>query len=99
MGMPRRYYSYPAEFRFLNVLSTGGAFLLAGAIALTLVNLLVALRYGKPRRAEPLGIADVRVETPSPPPEHNFPAPPVIDRDPYDYQLSEEEAHARTAPP
>jgi cytochrome c oxidase subunit 1 len=99
MGMPRRYYSYPAEFRFLNVLSTGGAFLLAGAIALTLVNLLVALRYGRPAGRNPWGSRTFEWETRSPPPEHNFSAPPVIDRDPYDYQLSEEEAHARTAPP
>jgi cytochrome c oxidase subunit 1 len=99
MGMPRRYYSYPAEYHFLNVLSTGGAFLLAGAIALTLVNLLVALRYGRPAGRNPWGSRTFEWETPSPPPEHNFSAPPVIDRDPYDYQLSEEEAHARTAPP
>jgi len=97
--MPRRYYSYPAEYHFLNVLSTGGAFLLAGAIALTLVNLLVALRYGRPAGRNPWGSRTFEWEAPSPPPEHNFPAPPVIDRDPYDYQLSEEEAHARTAPP
>jgi cytochrome c oxidase subunit 1 len=98
MGMPRRYYSYPARYQWLNVLSTGGAYLLAGALALTLVNLLVALRFGKRAGPNPWGSRSFEWETPSPPPTHNFLAPPVIDRGPYDYELTEEEAHARTAP-
>src|SRR6185312_8646451 len=43
MGMPRRYYSYPAQFQWLHVLSTGGAYLLGGAVLVTLTNLAVAL--------------------------------------------------------
>ncbi len=35
--------------------------------------------------------------TPPIPPEHNFPVTPVIDRGPYDYHLTEEEAHARVS--
>jgi cytochrome c oxidase subunit I len=97
-GMPRRYYSYPLDFTFLNVLSTGGAYLLAGALFITLVNLLVALRWGERAGNNPWGSRSYEWETPSPPPKHNFHAPPVMDRGPYDYQLSEEEAHARTAP-
>jgi cytochrome c oxidase subunit I len=97
-GMPRRYYSYPAQYTFLNVLSTGGAYLLAGALFITLLNLVVALRYGKRAGGNPWGSRSFEWETPSPPPTHNFLAPPVIDRGPYDYQLSEDEAHARTAP-
>jgi cytochrome c oxidase subunit 1 len=97
-GMPRRYYSYPVDFTFLNVLSTGGAFLLAGALFITLLNLLIALRWGERAGNNPWGSRSYEWETPSPPPKHNFHAPPVIDRGPYDYQLSEEEAHARTAP-
>ena len=46
MGMPRRYYSYPAHFQWLHVLSTGGAFLLGGALLLALGNLLWALKWG-----------------------------------------------------
>jgi cytochrome c oxidase subunit 1 len=97
-GMPRRYYSYPADFTFLNVLSTGGAFLLAGALFVTLLHLVLALRWGERTGRNPWGSRSFEWETPSPPPKHNFHAPPVIDRGPYDYQLSEEEAHARTAP-
>jgi cytochrome c oxidase subunit 1 len=99
MGMPRRYYSYPARFQWLNVLSTGGAYLLAAALVLTLVNLLIALRYGKPAGANPWRARTYEWEAPSPPPTHNFLAPPVVDRGPYDFDLSEEEARARTEAP
>jgi cytochrome c oxidase subunit 1 len=95
-GMPRRYYSYPAQYEFLNVLSTGGAYLLAGALLLTLVNLVVALRYGARAGRNPWGSRTYEWDTPSPPLQHNFPEPPVVDRGPYAYELSEEEAHART---
>src|SRR4029079_8074949 len=54
-GMPRRYYSYPPRFQWLNVLSTGGAWLLGAAIILALVNLLVALVWGPRAPANPWG--------------------------------------------
>jgi cytochrome c oxidase subunit 1 len=38
-GMPRRYYSYPAEYQWLNVLSTGGASILALGLIITLIYL------------------------------------------------------------
>ena len=72
--------------------------MLAGALLLTLVNLLVALRFGQRAGPNPWGSRSFEWEAPSPPPEHNFLAPPIIDRGPYDYQLSEEDAHARTKP-
>jgi cytochrome c oxidase subunit I len=99
MGMPRRYYSYPARYHVLNVLSTAGAYLLAGALLLTLVNLVVALVWGARAGKNPWGSRSFEWETPSPPPEHNFVEPPVIDRGPYDYALAEEVAHAHTVAP
>jgi cytochrome c oxidase subunit 1 len=95
MGMPRRYYSYPARFQWLHVLSTGGAFLLAGAIVLSVANLLVALRWGRPVGPNPWGSRGFEWLTASPPPKHNFEAPPLLDFSPYDYTLSEEDARAR----
>jgi cytochrome c oxidase subunit 1 len=97
-GMPRRYYSYPPRFQWLNVLSTGGAYLLAGALFLTLLNLVVALRWGERSGRNPWRSRSFEWEAPSPPPKLNFPEPPVIDRGPYDYDLTEDEAHARTLP-
>jgi cytochrome c oxidase subunit I len=79
------------------VLSSGGAFLLAGALLLTLVNLLVALRWGKRAGPNPWGSRSFEWLTPTLPPKHNFPETPIIGRGPYDYHL-EEKADASPAP-
>jgi cytochrome c oxidase subunit 1 len=96
-GMPRRYYAYPPEYQWLNVLSTGGAVLLAGALTLTLVNLLVALKWGERAGPNPWGSRSYEWLTPSPPPAHNFPTTPTFSRGPYDYHLTEEESRERIA--
>jgi cytochrome c oxidase subunit 1 len=98
MGMPRRYYSYPDRFQWLNVLSTGGAFLLAGALGLTLLNLAVALVRGERAKPNPWNSRTFEWLTPSRPTTHNFEVTPRIERGPYDYSISEEESRARAAP-
>ena len=98
MGMPRRYYAYPPRFQFLNVLSTGGAWLLGLALLLSLINLLVALRYGTRATDNPWHSRSYEWLTRSPPIPHNFPEPPVLTRGPYDYTLGESEARARVLP-
>ena len=95
MGMPRRYYSYPAHFHWLHVLSTGGAYLLGGALFLTLANLLFALKWGPRAGGNPWNARSFEWLTTSPPPKHNFVVTPTLDYDPYDYSLSEEECRAR----
>ncbi len=95
MGMPRRYYSYPDRFQWLHVLSTGGAFLLAGAIVLALLNLLLAMRWGPRAESNPWGSRGFEWMTPSPPPTHNFAVAPRLELSPYDYTLSEEDARDR----
>jgi cytochrome c oxidase subunit I len=95
MGMPRRYYSYPAQFQWLHVLSTGGAYLLAGALLLTFVNLAIALKWGARAPANPWRSRSFEWLTASPPPKHNFRAPPQLDYSPYDYTMTDEEAHVR----
>jgi cytochrome c oxidase subunit I len=97
-GMPRRYYSYPAQYQWLNVVSSGGAYLLAGALVLTLVHLLIALRSGRPASANPWSSRSFEWMTPPVPPKHNFHVTPEIRRGPYDYHITEEEAHARISP-
>jgi cytochrome c oxidase subunit 1 len=96
-GMPRRYFSYPDRYQWLNVLSSGGAFLLAGALALTLVNLLVSLRWGKRAGRNPWGSRSFEWLAPTLPPKHNFAVTPIFGRGPYDYQL-EEDSHVQAAP-
>jgi cytochrome c oxidase subunit 1 len=96
-GMPRRYYSYPERFQWLNVLSTGGAFLLAGALFVTLLHLLVALRWGARAGRNPWGSRSFEWLAPTLPPKHNFLVTPIFGRGPYDYKL-EEEAHVQATP-
>jgi cytochrome c oxidase subunit 1 len=96
MGMPRRYYSYPERFQWLNVLSTGGAFLLGAALLISLLNLVVALKWGPPAPANPWHSRSFEWLTASPPITHNFHRSPKLDElNPYDYTISEEEAHER----
>ncbi len=95
MGMPRRYYSYPPRFQFLHVLSTGGAWLLGGAVLIALGNLVVALKWGRKAPPNPWHSRGFEWLTTSPPPKHNFAVTPTLDFSPYDYTLTEEEARAR----
>ncbi|HVZ77860.1 MAG TPA: cbb3-type cytochrome c oxidase subunit I [Gemmatimonadaceae bacterium] len=95
MGMPRRYYSYPPRFQFLHVLSTGGAWLLGGAVLLALGNLLVALRWGEKAPPNPWHSRGFEWLVSSPPPKHNFSTTPRLDFSPYDYSMTEEEARER----
>jgi cytochrome c oxidase subunit 1 len=95
MGMPRRYYAYPPQYQWLHVLSTGGAWLLAGAVLLSLGNLAVALRWGRRAPPNPFRSRSFEWLTPSPPPKHNFSRTPRLDYSPYDYSMTEEEARAR----
>jgi cytochrome c oxidase subunit 1 len=97
-GMPRRYYSYPERFQWLNVLSTGGAWLLGGALLLAVGNLLVALKWGDPAGPNPWRSRSFEWLSPSPPPTHNFERPPLLTHGPYDYTLTEEEVRARSTP-
>jgi cytochrome c oxidase subunit I len=90
-GMPRRYYTYPEQYQWLNVLSTGGASILALGMTLTLGYLIVALVRGKPvAQPNPWESRSYEWLSPSPPPKHNFVTPPSFERGPYDYHLPEQ---------
>jgi cytochrome c oxidase subunit I len=84
-GMPRRYFSYPAEFQWLNVLSTAGASILGLGLLLTLGYLLYALFWGERAGRNPWRSRCHEWSAPSPPPAHNFESPPAFRRGPYDY--------------
>ena len=90
--MPRRYYSYPERFQWLNVMSTAGASILALGLLLTLVYLIVAASRGPRATHNPWGSRTYEWWTQSPPTTHNFDHPPVVKRGPYDYHLPAEEA-------
>ena len=73
-GMQRRIADYPASSGFgdLNLVSTIGAFLIAVAVAVFLVNLWVSLRNRDPAGDDPWDGQTLEWATSSPPPRFNF---------------------------
>jgi cytochrome c oxidase subunit 1 len=86
-GMPRRYYSYPARFTWLHVLSTAGAGVLAVGLTITLAYLIWAVFRGAPASANPWGSMSFEWRVPSPPPRDNFVEDPHWECGAYDYPL------------
>jgi cytochrome c oxidase subunit I len=89
-GMPRRYYSYPDEFQWLNVLSTAGASILFFGLCLVAINLLVALFAGSRADGNVWRSRSYEWLSTSPPPAKNWVTRPAFERGPYDYQLPPE---------
>jgi cytochrome c oxidase subunit 1 len=84
-GMPRRYHVYPPEFQVWNVLSSGGATILAAAYLLPLFYLGYSLFFGARASANPWNAPGLEWQTASPPPEFNFATQPMVTRGPYQY--------------
>jgi cytochrome c oxidase subunit I len=80
MGMPRRVYTYPEGmgWEVSNLISTIGAFTLAGGVLLFVINALVSLRRGRPAGANPWDAPGLEWATASPPPAYNFPHIPLV---------------------
>jgi cytochrome c oxidase subunit I len=92
LGMPRRYHEYSPEFQVLNVLSSGGALILAAGYLLPLVYLLWSLRFGQSAGPNPWQAKGLEWQTSSPPPEHNFDEIPVVTEEAYAYSPLEHES-------
>ncbi len=86
LGMPRRYHVYPEQFQFLNILSSAGATVLAGAYIFPLIYLLWSIRYGPAAPPNPWDAKGLEWTVSSPPPAHNFHTTPIVDFEPYDYE-------------
>jgi cytochrome c oxidase subunit I len=80
MGMPRRVYTFPAGLGWetLNLVSTIGAFTVALAVLLFVVNLLVSARRGRAAGPNPWDAAGLEWATSSPPPSYNFAHLPLV---------------------
>jgi cytochrome c oxidase subunit I len=89
-GMPRRYYSYPERYQWLNVMSTAGASILALGLIVTVIYLAVAVFRGERVGKNPWQSRGFEWRIPSPPPKHNFVAPPEWKTGPYAYDAPEE---------
>ncbi len=89
LGMPRRYHEYPAEFQTLNIFSSAGATILAVGYGLPLIYLLLSLKFGPVAGPNPWGATGLEWQLPSPPITHNFETTPIVNEDPYEYELQE----------
>lgn len=85
-GMPRRYYDYLPQYTALHEASTVGSWVVVAGLALMFVNLWRGMRSGPRVGPNPWGAATLEWTLPSPPPTHNFPAEPVVERGPYDFR-------------
>jgi cytochrome c oxidase subunit 1 len=74
MGMPRRIYTYDrgGVFEIYNLVSTIGAFLMAAAILVFIVNVLRSWRSGTRVGGDPWRADTLEWYAASPPAEHNF---------------------------
>jgi cytochrome c oxidase subunit 1 len=83
LGMPRRVYTYPAGLglEVPNLLSTVGAFVLAAALGLFVINGLISLYRGVIAGPNPWGAPTLEWLTSSPPPVYNFAHIPVVESD------------------
>ena len=73
-GMPRRTWTYDANqgWEFDNRLATIGAFTIAFATLIFVINWFRSMKTGKPAGNDPWGGATLEWSIPSPPPEYNF---------------------------
>jgi cytochrome c oxidase subunit 1 len=73
-GMPRRIWTYQGNqgWDFYNLLSTIGAFLIALATLVFVINVILSLRRGEVASNDPWDAATLEWATTSPPPAHNF---------------------------
>jgi cytochrome c oxidase subunit I len=89
LGMPRRYHEYAPDLQLLNVLSSGGAAVLAVGYLLPLVYLGWSLFKGPPAGPNPWHAQGLEWTTASPPPPENFAEVPLVTDAPYAYDPEE----------
>ena len=81
LGMPRRVYTYPAGMglELPNLLSTIGAFAVATAVLLFVINGVVSYFRGAIATDNPWEASSLEWATSSPPPPYNFEHLPVVE--------------------
>jgi cytochrome c oxidase subunit I len=101
LGMPRRIYTYNSDmgWNLWNLMSTLGAFLIAFAVTIFIVNFVYSLRRGKEAGADPWDGRTLEWSIPSPPPEYNFrEIPQVHARDDFWHQKYKEDETGAVTP-
>ena len=80
-GEPRRTYTYPKGMGWdsLNLMSTIGAFIIALAVLVFLVNVIFTKMRGELCEEDPWDARTLEWMTSSPPPEYNFAEVPIVE--------------------
>jgi cytochrome c oxidase subunit I+III len=80
LGMPRRVYTYEPGlgWDWLNLLSSVGGFVMAGGVAMVLLDLMLHFRYGRPAPVNPWRADTLEWATDLPPKAYNFASLPRI---------------------
>jgi cytochrome c oxidase subunit I+III len=80
LGMPRRVYTYKAELGLdgMNMVSTGGAFLLGAGFVLFFLNALRSSRAGTPGGPNPWNSDSIEWSMSSPPPVYSYAKLPAV---------------------
>ena len=97
-GMPRRTWTYDANMGWndLNLVCTLGAYLLGIGIVVYFATMIWSYFKGEKGGNDPWDGRTLEWSLPSPPPEHNFAAIPVVhDRDAWWYEKTHREETAR----
>ncbi|HBZ01431.1 MAG TPA: cytochrome c oxidase subunit I, partial [candidate division Zixibacteria bacterium] len=84
-GMPRRYYSYPAQYQPMHYYSTVGSWVLTAGFIIMAIYLIRSLFNGRAAGDNPWGALTFEWTTSSPPPTENFKDNPVLTHGPYDF--------------
>ncbi len=85
LGMPRRIFTYDAEFGWAwpNLVSSMGSFVMAIGFATALIDLFVQARFGRRSERNPWDATTLEWAITKPPPSYTFASlPTVTDRDP-----------------
>jgi cytochrome c oxidase subunit 1 len=80
LGMPRRIQSYPdgLGWNLWNQIATAGAFIIAVAVLIFIINFILSLTRGEEAGADPWDGRTLEWSIPSPPPEYNFAVVPTV---------------------
>jgi cytochrome c oxidase subunit 1 len=86
-GMNRRIADYPPSLAGVNLWISAMAMVLGASMVVFLYNLIRSWARGPQAGPNPWAARTLEWLTPSPPPEGNFPLPPRVVGEPYDYGI------------
>ena len=84
-GQPRRVVSFAAMYKYSNMISTGGAYLVGIGFIILLWAVIHSWRKGDIAPQNPWGAKTLEWTVPYPVPLENFDEAPIITSDPYGY--------------